>query len=106
MVPSTSLTQTTASSQKNSNSPNELTLVGDFIRPNGLAFSPDEKKLYIDDSERWHIRVFDVHADESLSGSDLFYDMNADIPGSPDGMKVGSCLLYRRQGNLGLRQHK
>ena len=68
---------------------NELTLVADdFIRPNGLAFSPDEKKLYIDDSERRHIRVFDVHADGSLSGSDLFYDMNADIPGSPDGMKV------------------
>ena len=35
-------------------------LVRDFITPNGLAFSPDESVLYIDDSRRRHIRAFDV----------------------------------------------
>ncbi len=67
----------------------ETSLVADDLaRPNGLAFSPDEKKLYIDDSERRHIRVFDVSDDGSLSGGSLFHDMNVNIPGSPDGMKV------------------
>ena len=69
---------------------NELRIVADdFERPNGLAFSPDEKRLYIDDSsERRHIRVFDVQADGSLSNGRIFHDMNIDEPGSPDGMKV------------------
>jgi gluconolactonase len=60
----------------------------DFARPNGLAFSPDEKKLYIDDSKRRHIRVFNVEPDSTLSGGSVFADMNMATPGSPDGMKV------------------
>jgi len=68
---------------------NELTLVADdFTAPNGLAFSPDESRLYIDDSERRHIRVFDVQLDGSLSNGRIFHDMNVDGPGCPDGMKV------------------
>lgn len=68
----------------------ELTVVADdFLRPNGLAFSPDEKKLYIDDSsERRHIRVFDVRPDGTLTKGKIFYDMNVKKPGSPDGMKI------------------
>ena len=67
----------------------ELSLVADdFIRPNGLAFSPDEKKLYIDDSQRRHVRVFNVENDGFLSGGAVFHDMNVSIPGAPDGMKV------------------
>jgi gluconolactonase len=67
----------------------DLSLVAsDFARPNGLAFSPDEKKLYIDDSERRHIRVFNVNDDGSLSGGTVFHDMNIATPGAPDGMKV------------------
>jgi len=67
----------------------ELLLVADdFARPNGLAFSPDEKKTYIDDSERRHIRVFDVQNDGSLAGGAIFHDMNVSTPGAPDGMKV------------------
>jgi gluconolactonase len=67
----------------------EISLVADDLaRPNGLAFSPDEKKLYIDDSERRHIRVYDVRDDGSLSGGSLFHDMNVSTPGAPDGMKV------------------
>jgi gluconolactonase len=67
----------------------DISLVAeDFARPNGLAFSPDERKLYIDDSERRHIRVFDVQLDGFLSGGVVFHDMNVNIPGAPDGMKV------------------
>ena len=61
----------------------------DFDRPNGLAFSQDERKLYVaDSSSRRHIRVFDVRADGTLGTGQLFYDMNIDEPGVPDGMKV------------------
>src|SRR6516162_4389973 len=35
-------------------------LIGDFIVPNGLAFSPDESVLYINDSRRGHIRAFEL----------------------------------------------
>jgi gluconolactonase len=67
----------------------EISLVAeDFARPNGLAFSPDERKLYINDSVRRHIRVFDVQESGSLSGGCIFHDLNVNIPGSPDGMKV------------------
>jgi gluconolactonase len=69
---------------------NELTIVADdFLKPNGLAFSPDERRLYINDSsERRHIRVFDVRSDGTLANDRLFHDMNVKTSGSPDGMKV------------------
>lgn len=68
----------------------ELTVVADdFLRPNGLAFSPDEKKLYIDDSsKRRHIRFFDVRPDGTLTNGSIFHNMNVKDPGSPDGMKI------------------
>ena len=67
----------------------ELHLVAtDFERPNGLAFSPDESILYIDDSYHRHVRAFDVQADGSLNNSRVIADMDHPQPGSPDGMKV------------------
>lgn len=63
-------------------------IADDFDRPNGLAFSPDESVLYIDDSPRRHVRAFDVRADGSLANSRIFADMDHPQPGSPDGMKV------------------
>lgn len=60
----------------------------DFERPNGLAFSPDESILYVDDSPRRHVRAFDVQPDGTLSNSRIFADMDHPQPGSPDGMKV------------------
>ncbi len=63
-------------------------LVDDFDRPNGLAFSPDESILYIDDSPRRHVRAFDVLPDGRLANSRIFADMDHPQPGSPDGMKV------------------
>jgi len=63
----------------------------DFDKPNGLAFSPDERVLYIADSaitdgpgRNSHIRRFDVNADGSLSGGEVF----ATTLGIPDGMRV------------------
>jgi gluconolactonase len=51
----------------------------DFVRPNGLAFSLDERLLYVSDTGASHepdgprhIRVFEVHEDSSLSGGDVF----------------------------------
>jgi len=62
----------------------------DFECPNGLAFSPDESKLYIDDSSpsRRHLRVCEVREDGTLGTGQIFCDMNIKTPGSPDGMKL------------------
>ncbi len=60
----------------------------DFVNPNGLCFSPDESLLYINDTTRRHIRVFDVNPDGTLSNGRLFYEARGDEPGNPDGMKV------------------
>ena len=48
-------------------------LVDDFEMPNGLCFSPDESILYINDTDRMHIRKFSVDADGSLSGGDVWF---------------------------------
>ena len=65
-------------------------LIGDFIVPNGLAFSPDEKLLYINDSRRGHIRVFELAPNGTLAKQTdrVFADLRGDEPGVPDGMKV------------------
>lgn len=68
-------------------------IVADFVNPNGLCFSPDEKVLYINDSNRHrkHIKAFDVETNGMLDlGSErLFCDMKGDPRrGGPDGMKV------------------
>lgn len=69
-------------------------LIDDFQRPNGLAFSPDEATLYVDDTTRRQIRAFDVAEDGSLSNDRVFAHMVLDLEGGPDGMKVD------REGNL------
>jgi gluconolactonase len=63
-------------------------LIDDFDRPNGLAFSPDESILDVDDSPRRHVRAFDVQADGRLTNSRILADLDHPQPGSPDGMKV------------------
>jgi gluconolactonase len=64
----------------------------DFVKPNGLAFSPDEKTLYIADSGLshdptgpHHIRAFDVSDDGKLGKGRVFAEVS---PGVPDGMRV------------------
>jgi gluconolactonase len=63
-------------------------VVDDFRFPNGLAFSPDERTLYVDDSDRHHIRAFDVGATGDLSNGRVFADLTHPDRGVPDGMKV------------------
>jgi sugar lactone lactonase YvrE len=67
-----------------------LTLLDDsFVRPNGLAFSPDEKTLYVDDTAEMHIRAFDVLPDGTLANGRVFAELrDPGVDGAPDGMKV------------------
>ena len=61
----------------------------DFQAPNGLAFSPDEKYLYIDDSASKTYWRFDVQSDGTLTNKKLLIDMSSSKEaGVPDGMKV------------------
>jgi len=78
----------------------ELTLLTtEFTRPNGIAFSPDEKKLYVANSDPklaiW--KVFDVLENGSISNAKLFFDATELVgkeKGLPDGLKVDN------KGNL------
>lgn len=65
-------------------------LIDDFTLPNGLAFSPDESVLYINDSRRGHIRAFDMQPSGILAkySDRVFVDLRGAEPGVPDGMKV------------------
>jgi gluconolactonase len=65
-------------------------LVEDFVLPNGLAFSPDESILYINDTRRRHIRAFELNPNGTLArqSEHVFADLGGDEPGVPDGMKV------------------
>lgn len=66
-----------------------ILLAADFDRPNGLAFSRDERRLYVADTSRLQIRAFEVQTDGRLNGGDVFahLDQQAGV-GRPDGMKV------------------
>ena len=70
---------------------NEPTLmIDDFEKPNGLAFSPDERTLYVCDTGKYHVRAFDVDSNGSVNpaSSRVFATMDPGAPGGPDGMKV------------------
>lgn len=62
--------------------------IADCTYPNGLAFSPDEKLLYVNDSRLGLINVHDVKADGSVSAGRLFHKFTEPEPGVADGMKV------------------
>ena len=69
----------------------------DFDQPNGLCFSPDESLLYVNDTTRAHIRLFDVGADGALSNGRMFAENIGDgvlENGVVDGMKCDE------QGNV------
>jgi gluconolactonase len=94
----------------------------DFDMPNGLCFSPDEKKLYIADSGKpVHIRVFDVNADGTLANGKVFCKIDKGLPDgircdsagrifssagegvqifSPDGALIGKILVPESPANL------
>ena len=87
-------------------------LVDDFVRPNGITFSPDETKLYVNDSEEGHIRVFDVRSDGTLDKGKIFAELEPPSEkGAADGMKVdikgnvystapGGVWVFSPQGDL------
>ena len=70
-------------------------LTQDLVQPNGLAFSPDGRLLYIDDSKTREIRVYDAAANGELTNGRLFgKEEGPPRSGVPDGMKVD------RKGNI------
>src|SRR5581483_239657 len=82
-------------------------LIKDMAQPNGLAFSPDGTKFYVDDSERKDIRVYDFSGGK-ISNGRLFARM--DPSGDPDGMRVdmagnlyvcgfGGIWIFDSEGN-------
>jgi gluconolactonase len=97
-------------------------VVRDFVQPNGLAFSPDEKKLYIADSGTpRHIRQFDVAPDGTLSAGRVFSTIDQGVPDgirvdadgrvwssagdgvhifAPDGRRIGKILVREAPANL------
>lgn len=94
----------------------------DFDMPNGLCFSPDEKKLYIADSGKpHHIRVFDVQPDGTVVVGGFFCVIDKGVPDgircdaqgrifssagdgvhilSPDGKLIGKILVPETPANL------
>jgi gluconolactonase len=83
----------------------ELTAVAtDFVKPNGLAFSPDEQRLYVADTSKshdpygnHHLRVFDVVDEKSLTNGRLFVEIN---PGLADGFRFDhNAYLYISSGD-------
>ncbi len=63
-------------------------LVDDFEQPNGLCFSLDERRLFVNDTARKHIRVFDVGPTGAIRNGRVWAETVGDKPGAPDGMKV------------------
>ena len=64
-------------------------LTRDLGQPNGLVFSPDGKKFYVDDDEKRNIRVYDVAAEGTLSHGRVFgEEPGGKGEGVPDGIKV------------------
>jgi gluconolactonase len=66
-------------------------LVDDFAQPNGLCFSTDESRLFVNDTERGHVRVFDVNPDGTLRGGEIWAEVRGEGEGAPDGMKIDSA---------------
>jgi gluconolactonase len=66
-------------------------LAADFAHPNGLCFALDEKILFVSDTDRQHIRAFDVAPDGALANSRVWAETRGEGPGAPDGMKLDSA---------------
>ncbi len=97
-------------------------VVKDFDKPNGLCFSPDEKKLYLADSGKpHHIRIFEVQKDGTLANGKVFCVIDNGVPDgircdnkgrvwssagdgvhifAPDGLLIGKILVPETPANL------
>ncbi|PZG22365.1 SMP-30/gluconolactonase/LRE family protein [Nonomuraea aridisoli] len=104
-------------------------VAGDFARPNGLAFSLDERRLYVADTPGKHVRVFDVTDDGTLTGGKVFAEADDGFDGlrldntgriwasagtfvlcfDPDGTLIGRLRLPESTSNLvfgGLKRNR
>jgi gluconolactonase len=79
-------------------------LYKDLSRPNGIAFSRDEKKLFVANSDVNKIwMVFDVKDDGGVENGRIFFDASSFVePGGPDGMKVHSSGIIFATGPGGI----
>jgi gluconolactonase len=87
-------------------------IIEKFDYPNGIAFSPDEKILYVANTRpEKYIMAYDVNADGTVSNGRHFADMSSEEAGVPDGMKVdaegrvyctgpGGCWVFETPGEL------
>lgn len=66
-------------------------VAADFGQPNGLCFSLDKRRLFVNDTAKAHIRVFDIGADGGLSGGDVWASPKGEGSGAPDGMKLDAA---------------
>jgi gluconolactonase len=64
-------------------------LIDDFDLPNGLCFVENETALLVNDTNRMHIRRFEVK-DSALTGGDVWAEVTGNGSGVPDGMKIDS----------------
>jgi gluconolactonase len=70
-------------------------LADDFGQPNGVCFSGDEKTLFVSDTDRQHVRAFDVKADGTLANSRIWAKTVGEGAGAPDGLKMdGTGNVY------------
>jgi gluconolactonase len=71
---------------------NNVSIVAHCEYPNGLAFSPDERTLYVANTRSSkYIHAIDLNAEGHMIGRRIFADMNqGELPGIPDGLKVDS----------------
>jgi gluconolactonase len=69
-------------------------LADDFAQPNGLCLTLDGRGLFVNDTERGHIRLFDVTGDGQLANGRVWVEVTGEGEGAADGMK------FDREGNL------
>jgi len=72
------------------NAESPAVLAKDFGQPNGLCFSLDGRRLFVNDTERQHIRVFDLSGG-AVSGGAVWAETRGAGDGAPDGMKIDSA---------------
>jgi gluconolactonase len=65
-------------------------LAGDFDRPNGLCLAEDETVLFVNDTERMHIRRFEIRGD-TVVGGDVWAEVQGEGEGKPDGLKIDAA---------------
>jgi gluconolactonase len=65
-------------------------LANDFGQPNGVCFALDEKTVFVNDTDKQHIRAFDVNGDGTLTNNRVWANTVGEGAGAPDGMKIDS----------------